>query len=304
MADKTQDQARYRNRAPGKRNAAASRGAWPQPVSPRSHGSHHWPVQAVCRGRRLAQTETEKYGFGQSRLGEKPDETITPEMKKMNWRAPALAGGSRDRPVAGDANHLERRGRVYNWLSEQEKLKPCYRQDEKAGWVLLPISSSNGVPKAERMGIRLPTEAEWEFACRAGAATQFSFGDDPAMLEQFAWWGSQRDESAVAHPSPVATKQANPFGLFDMHGNAAEFCQDFGKIYYAASPSADPPGPSDGGPARRAAATMPMARPIAAVRFAFGRPCCRGVGTPAFAWRARCRCPSPRFVTRASWPNG
>ncbi|HEX4150008.1 MAG TPA: SUMF1/EgtB/PvdO family nonheme iron enzyme, partial [Pirellulales bacterium] len=192
------------------------------------------------------QTEAEKYGFGQSRL-EKPDETITPEMKKLNWRAPGPGWWKPTDQWPVTQITWNDAVAFCNWLSEQEKLQPCYRMDEKAGWVLLTGLSSNGVPKAENWGYRLPTEAEWEFACRAGTDTQFSFGDDPAMLGQFAWWGSQRDENAVAHPSPVATKQANPFGLFDMHGNASEWCQDFGKSYYASSPPADPPGPSEGG---------------------------------------------------------
>jgi formylglycine-generating enzyme required for sulfatase activity len=69
---------------------------------------------------------------------------------------------------------------------------------------------------------RLPTAAEWEYACRAGSTTKYSFGDSPDMLSEFAWFG--RDASGKLQP--VGTKKANAWGLFDMHGNASEWCQD------------------------------------------------------------------------------
>jgi formylglycine-generating enzyme required for sulfatase activity len=90
---------------------------------------------------------------------------------------------------------------------------------------------------------RLPTEAEWEYACRGGKDTKWFFGDDPSRLNEFAWCKANSD----GRSHPVGQLKPNPFGLYDMYGNVYERVSDkYARDYYATSPSVDPTGPIQG----------------------------------------------------------
>jgi len=130
------------------------------------------------------------------------------------------------------ANYVDWFGavRFCNRLSEQAGLTPCYEMDgENVTW------------NWEVDGYRLPTEAEWEYACRAGTTTQFFWGDDEGAAGEYAWYEGNSDDRV----HPVAEKKPNPWGLYDMAGNVSEWCWDW-RSNYSGEAQTDPTGPPDG----------------------------------------------------------
>ena len=98
---------------------------------------------------------------------------------------------------------------------------------------------------AEQTGldVRLPTEAEWEYASRAGRSSKWFFGDDPAAIADYAWYKN----NAGGKSHPVGQKKPNPWGLYDIYGNVCERISDkYARNYYSISPKFDPTGPSQG----------------------------------------------------------
>ncbi len=103
----------------------------------------------------------------------------------------------------------------------------------------------SGLPAEKAAGrtYRLPTEAEWEYACRAGTNTPYNYGQNPSNLTDYGWYRENTEQIQV-----VAGKQCNQWGLFDMYGNVSEWCQDvYAAEYYGnAPPENDPTGPTTG----------------------------------------------------------
>jgi len=135
--------------------------------------------------------------------------------------------GNNPSTIVGDMNPVE----TVSWFNATNYCGKLTQSERASGRI-----STNSV-------YRLPTEAEWEYACRAWTSTRFSYGDDPGYtnLDQYAWY----DANSGAASHPVGQKLPNPWGLYDMHGNIAEWCQD----WYAPYPGGialDPQGPATG----------------------------------------------------------
>jgi formylglycine-generating enzyme required for sulfatase activity len=153
------------------------------------------------------------------------------QFRAVTGRSPSRFHGSDDHPVEQVSWHDA--VAFCNALSAKEGLSPFYT-----------LAGRNaGVPDRHSPGYRLPTEAEWEYACSAGSTERFYFGSASALLDRFAWYKA----NSLGRSHPVGQKGPNNFGLYDMLGNVWEWCGDrFSESYYRVSPAADPTGPAAG----------------------------------------------------------
>ncbi len=126
-----------------------------------------------------------------------------------------------------------------NWLSHKEGRTPCYRSTGNKWRIPSQRDGEFDEWQLDRSadGYRLPTEAEWEYACRAGTITDYCFGSDTRWASQYAVYGANRTEMC-------GSKLPNGWGVFDVHGNVTEWCQDFMERHYGGYKEVtDPQGP-------------------------------------------------------------
>jgi len=164
----------------------------------------------------------------------------------------------------GDADGWDaRRGefaqnRLFNWQN------PGYAQTDEFPVVEVSwddaVAFCDWLSKKEKKTYRLPTSAEWEYACRAGTKTRFYFGDDPEKMVEYGnvldaagaamlptLGGAIKGNDGYAFAAPVGRFKPNPWGLYDMHGNVAQFCRDFSdERFRAGEIVVDPKGPETG----------------------------------------------------------
>ena len=153
------------------------------------------------------------------------------EITQVQYRAitasnPQYLNGSNNMPV--------------NQISWYSAVEFCNKLSDKAGFERC-YDDGKDFSKREcdfsKNGFRLPTEAEWEYACRAGTTTKYNTGNTEYDLERAGWYV----ENSMGHSHPVGLKMPNAWGLYDMHGNVKEWCQDMYNFdYYSESPGHNP----------------------------------------------------------------
>ena len=158
------------------------------------------------------------------------------EVSQAHWKALVATNPSTVRADSLPVNGISWHEAVAfcNALSKLEGLTPAYSG-----------SGNDFKWDMEADGYRLPTEAEWEYACRAGTETDFYTGNTEADLANAAWYYGNIDFDEVSTTHPKGLKNNNSFGLYDMHGNVAEWCWDWW-AEYSATAQTDPTGPETG----------------------------------------------------------
>jgi formylglycine-generating enzyme required for sulfatase activity len=178
------------------------------PASEAKRGKDEEPQHAVAiapfwmGAREVTWDEYEQFAFSLD-LKKKKRDGIDPQTQPATEKA-ADAVTRPTAPYADETFGFGRSGQPAICITHHAAMEYCRWLSSKTGKVY-----------------RLPTEAEWEYACRAGTTTAYFWGDDPAKIDEFAWYVNNTEK-----PMPVGKKKPSPWGLFDIHGNVAEWCLD------------------------------------------------------------------------------
>ena len=146
------------------------------------------------------------------------------EVTQGQWRA--LKGSQ---PWAGQSYTRDKADHAAGYISWNDATEFCKALSKKTG-----------------RSVRLPTEAEWEYACRAGTTTAFNCGDDSSRLDDYAQYRGNTHENKARYAHSAGAKKPNAWGLYDMHGNVHEWCADWYADSYANADARGPKGPAAG----------------------------------------------------------
>ena len=190
-------------------------------------GNHETPTETVTKLGGNEEHLTDEYPIHEVTIS-KPFYMGIYELTQAQWKAVMGTEPWLTKTALGYAKAQPRPANIDDypavWMNSYDAIEFCRKLSQKIG-----------------MTVSLPTEAQWEYACRAGTTTAFSFGDDLSKLIDHGWYGGLKDGQKEDYAHRVGQRKPNPWGLYDMHGNVWEFCSDwYDKDFYRRSPSVDP----------------------------------------------------------------